>query len=152
MSWFLGELGQRFDDEETLYVHLTRSPDDVIASYARRWDSGFRSNIGRAFGHGIVVRTEDWPEGEIDSVIRFYVETVTANIEAFLRGRFSMAMQLETIEAEFPDFVDRIGATGDLDAAAAELRVKHNASPARPGSGEREAAVSEVSAADLDRR
>jgi membrane protein implicated in regulation of membrane protease activity len=128
LSWFLGELGRRFDDDETLYVHLTRSPEDVIASYARRWGSGFRSNIGRAFGHGIVIRTEDWPESEVESVIRFYVETVTTNIETFLEGRSSMAMQLESIQTQFPDFVDRIGATGDLEAAKAELHVKHNAS------------------------
>lgn len=131
LSWFLGELGRRFDDNETLYVHLTRSPEDVIASYAQRWDSGFRSSIGRAFGHGIVVRTEDWSEAEVESVIRFYVETVTANIEAFLEGRPSMSMQLESIQEQFPGFIDRIGATGDLQAANAELLVKHNARTVR---------------------
>ncbi len=141
LSWFLGELGRRFDDDETLYVHLTRSPDDVVASYTRRWDSGFRSNIGRAFGHGIVVRTEDWPADEVQSVIRFYVETVTANIEAFVEGRPSMSMQLEAIQAQFPDFIERVGASGDLAAAAAELRVMHNASPAGHVSDERQGAV-----------
>lgn len=150
LSWFLGELGRRFDDDETLYVHLTRSPEDVIASYARRWSSGFRSNIGRAFGHGIVIRTEDWPDSEVESVVRFYVETVTTNIEAFLEGRSSMSMQLETIQTQFPDLIDRIGATGDLQAAMAELQVKHNASGPAAGTaqledvGEEDAAPGEL--------
>lgn len=129
LSWFLGELARRFDDDDTFYVHLTRSSDEVIASYARRWDSGFRSGITRAFGYGIVVRTRDWAPEEIDSVIRFYVETVTSNVESFLRDRPSMTIQLERLEEQFPEFVDRIGATGDLAAARAELAVAHNASP-----------------------
>ena len=141
LSWFLGELGRRFDDDETLYVHLTRSPEDVIASYARRWSSGFRSNIGRAFGHGIVIRTDDWPDSEVESVVRFYVETVTTNIEAFLEGRSSMSMQLEAIQRQFPDLIDRIGATGDLQAAMAELQVKHNASGTAAGTAQAEDVV-----------
>ena len=150
LSWFLGQLGQRFDDDETMYVHLTRSPDDVIASYTRRWNSGFRSNIGRAFGHGIVVRTEDWPEGDVESVVRFYVETVTANIEAFLEGRSAMSIQLETIDTQFPDFIDRVGATGDLRAATAELGVRHNASAAGHVSGVRGTADPAGSATALE--
>lgn len=138
LSWFLGELGRRFDDDDTLYVHLTRSPEDVVSSYSRRWNSGFRSNIARAFGHGIVVRTEDWPEEEIESVVRFYVETVTANIDAFLEGRQSISIQLEAIDTQFPNFVDRLGATGDLSAATGELQVRHNASHVGSGSGHRQ--------------
>jgi len=128
LSWFLGELDRRFDDDETFYVHLTRSSDEVVESYARRWDSGFRSSIGRAFGYGIVIRGREWPPEDVESVLRFYVDTVTSNVDSFLRGRNGMTIALERLDEQFESFADRIGATGDLGAAHRELDVRHNAS------------------------
>ena len=101
LSWFLGELDRRFDDDETFYVHLTRSSDEVVDSYARRWDAGFRSNIGRAFGYGIVIRANEWPPEDVESVLRFYVDTVTSNVDAFLRSRNAMTIELEQLDPKF---------------------------------------------------
>ena len=82
----LGGLGRALDDETTLYAHLTRDPALVAASFRRRWTSTYRASIILAFGHGIVSRTDDSDSEEIGRVCDFYVETVTANISAFVVG------------------------------------------------------------------
>lgn len=126
LAWFLGGLGQAFDDRSTLYVHLRRDPDDVAASFMRRWDTASKASIIRAFGHGVVMRRDPWDTPE--DVCRFYVRTVTDNIDAFLEGRRCMTMWLDEIGSEFPSFLDRLDATGDLDGAVAEWGTRHNAS------------------------
>lgn len=85
-----------------------------------------RASIIRAFGHGIVMRGKDWDDPE--RVCQFYVETVTANIEEFLKPRPSVTIQLERADHQFPRFVEAIGATGHVAAAFSEWDVKHNAS------------------------
>ncbi|MDN5744085.1 MAG: hypothetical protein L0H31_03070 [Nocardioidaceae bacterium] len=128
LSWHLALLGQRWDKDGAFYVHLKRDPDAVARSYARRWNGKYRASMIRAFGHGIVMRAKDWPEEKRVDVARFYADTVNANIEEFLKNRPSMTVDLETIETDFPVFLDRIGAEGDLDAAIGEWSVRHNAS------------------------
>ncbi|WP_100448567.1 hypothetical protein [Glycomyces xiaoerkulensis] len=131
LSWFFGPLAERFDDDRTLYVHLRRDPEAVAQSYLRRWDNPNRASMIRAFAHGIVQRKRDWPEGERLEVCRAYVDTVTANIDAFCADRPSMTIWLERAEEQFPAFLERIGAEGDLDAAVAEWDTVHNSSPDR---------------------
>lgn len=128
LSWVLGGLGQKYDDTDVLYVHLQRDRDAVAHSYARRWDSKFNASMIRAFGHGIVMRKQEWPEERRVDVARHYVDTVTANIDEFLRNRPSMTIHLESIAQDYPRFLDRIGAEGDLDTARGEWDVRHNAS------------------------
>ena len=128
LSWSLGGLGARWDPEDVLYVHLKRDREAVARSFLKRWDSKFRPSIIRAFGHGIVQRVKDWPEEQRLDVCRHYVDTVTANIDDFLRARPSMTVDVENVETDFALFLDRIGAQGDRDAALDEWRVRHNAS------------------------
>jgi hypothetical protein len=128
LSWFLGPLAARFPDETTLYVHLVRDHDAVVDSFARRWDSPFRASIIRAFGHGIVMRTSDWPEDEIRGVCSTYVSTVNDNIREFLRHRDAVEVDIANGIEMLPRIADRIGAAGDIEAALAELAVHHNAS------------------------
>jgi len=128
LSWHLGELGRRWDGRGTLYVHLMRDPDMVAASFAKRWDSTYRPSMIRAFGHGIVMRTQDWPEERRLDVARFYADTVNSNIEEFLAHRPSVTVNVETVGDDFPRFLDGIGAEGDLTAAVAEWDTQHNAS------------------------
>lgn len=128
LSWQLGRLGARWDREDVLYVHLTRDREAVARSFRTRWDSTFRASMIRAFGHGIVQRAKEWPEERRLDVCRDYVDTVTANIDDFLRTRPSMTVELESIHIDFAEFLDRIGAEGDRGAALAEWGVRHNAS------------------------
>lgn len=129
LSWFLGQLAARFEGKEVFYVHLRRDPTAVARSYLRRWDSDptFRASIIRAFGHGLLKHTDDWLGEERMEVCRMYVNTVTSNVDDFLRGRPSMTMWLEEVDDTFPVFLERINAEGDLEQARAEWRVAHNA-------------------------
>jgi hypothetical protein len=128
LSWFLGGLGRRFDDDSTLYVHLTRDRSAVVESFERRWDSAFRASIIRAFGHGIVSRSVDWSLDERREVCGFYVDTVNQNVAEFVAGRQSIALQLELLDEQFVPFAERIGGRVDADAALAALRIRHNSS------------------------
>ena len=128
LSWFLGPIGSRFDDETAFYVHLVRDRTAVIESFLRRWDSSFRASIIQAFAHGIVMRTQDWGDAERREVCATYVTTVGENIRQFLLGRRSMEIAIESAGEVFPDFLDRIGGTGDVGAALAELGIHHNSS------------------------
>lgn len=128
LSWFLGELESRFADEP-LYVHLKRDPEQVANSFATRWNRPYQANMVRAFAHGIVMRSEPWPEDIRIDVCRFYVQTVTNNIDVFLRKKSNqMTVWLEEAAAWLPDFWDRIGGSGDLAAAIGEFDIRHNAS------------------------
>ncbi|ROT96122.1 hypothetical protein [Histidinibacterium lentulum] len=125
LAWFLGRIEAEWGDRAA-YVHLTRDPEAVARSFARRANPG----ILQAYRNGILLgaawKRPDQPRIEI---ARDYVATVTANITAFLARRAHvMALSLETLEEEFPRFLDWIGAEGDLGAAQAEIRLRHNAS------------------------
>lgn len=127
LSWFLGGLGERFADDDTFYVHLTRKRVQVARSYANRFYSGFHSGMMPAFSQGILMRPR-WKPEQYVKVARFYVDTVNANIAEFLRHRpHTMEFPLERAAELFPTFWQRIGAEGDLDAALAEFRIRHNA-------------------------
>jgi hypothetical protein len=119
LAWFLGGLEQRYG-AAPLYVHLRRDPEAVAKSFNRRWHHG----IMPAFGTGVIAVTK--PSG-IDGA-RFYVETVTANIEAFLQGKPNrMTVWLEDAADWFPALWQRVDGQGDLTAALSEFDVRHNA-------------------------
>lgn len=128
LSWFLGGLGEQFDNTDCFYVHLTRDRNSVASSFLNRWDSGYRGSIIRAFAHGMLMEGNDWREEERLDVCRFYVDTVNTNITEFLKTRPSMTVQLENVGEDFTEFLNRIDARGDLDAALREWRTRHNAS------------------------
>lgn len=125
LSWMLGRMDQSFGPEAA-YVHLTRDPEAVAQSYARRAGYG----IMHAYYHGIVFPpAEDSGDRPVIEHARDMVATITANIETFLRGKPQvMRMRLEEMEARFPDFWDWIGAEGRLDLALKEWSTRHNES------------------------
>lgn len=129
LSWVLGRLDRVFGDEAA-YVHLTRDPEEVAHSFARRAHQG----IIRAYRTDILSRSRSRrAHVPMLEYCRDYVATVTANIEAFLKDKSRVLdMRLETIGPDFDRFADWIGAEGDLSAARAELAVRHNASRAAP--------------------
>lgn len=136
LAWFLGGLSERYGDAP-LYVHLRRDAEAVARSFLSRFpNERFGANMIRAFANGIVMRRQPWPEDERLEVCRFYVDTVTSNIESFLADKpHTMTVWLEDAGDWFPAFWRAIGAEGDLEAAMSEFEVRHNAG--RAGHGRR---------------
>ncbi|QBI56787.1 hypothetical protein [Streptomonospora litoralis] len=126
LSWFLGELGKRFGDEPT-YVHLTRDPEQVAASYARRY--GVRAGIAPAYASGIIRARSPRTDAERLAAARAYVRTVTANIEAFLADKTRVVhMGIAAPEPGLSRLWDLAELSGDRLAAADALEQRHNAS------------------------
>lgn len=122
LSWLLGRLQRAYGDD-ALYVHLRRDPEAVIESFSRRHHFG----ILRAYQEGILLGSD--PTLPARELARDYLDTVEANITAFLRHRpRTLCVQLERADSDFPLFWEAIGASGDLDAALAEFKVRHNQS------------------------
>lgn len=137
LSWMLGRLERQFG-AAAAYVHLTRDAEEVAQSYARRAGYG----IMKAYYRGIVFAGPEQDEfaRPVISHARDMVDTVNANIDAFLRGKpHVMRMRLEDAETDFPRFWDWIGAEGRLDSAMQEWSIRHNetAPGARSGIGGR---------------
>lgn len=116
LSWFLGELETRWGDNAR-YVHLTRDPQACAESFANR------KGIVRAFGNAVLMGCE---ASRLQRAA-YYVETVTANISAFLaRRRHVMEMRIEDWRDNFPEVWDWMGADGDLSAALDKFTKGHN--------------------------
>jgi len=127
LSWFLGGLEKRYGGEP-LYVHLRRDAEATARSFEARWGMG----IIRAFAQTIIAHPEEWPAEDRLTLCREYVQTVTANIELFLRDKPStMTVWLDDYKTWFPDLWRRIEGEGNLDAALAEFAVRHNATAHR---------------------
>lgn len=125
LTWLFGRLERDWGDRAR-YVHLVRDPEATARSYARRADRGiimaYRTEIlMRALRRNARATTLDF--------CRDYVDTVTENIQLFLRDKTAtMTVRLEDAEADFDRFWEWVGAAGDAAAARAEWRVRHNAS------------------------
>lgn len=126
LAWFLGRLERRYP-RDVFYVHLQREPEAVARSYARRLTPGM---ILPAYARGIYLyQPRELDEALALAAARDYIDTVSANIELFLRSKANwMPFQLENAKEDFKVFWSRIGAEGDLNAALAEFDVAYNAS------------------------
>ncbi len=121
LAWFLGRLEEKYGDD-AVYVHLHRDPEAVAQSYNKRWD--YWGGIISAYAGGIVLSREFGLD-----VARDMVRTIDENISLFLRGKSrSFVIDIESVEERFPVFAKEIGARGDIDAALAEFRKRHNPS------------------------
>lgn len=127
LTWFLGRLDRAFGNS-AFYVHLTRDVDAVAHSFAKRmsWEGA----ILPAYANGIIMNgTKVNPNAENLDFAYDYIDTVTSNIEHFLKDKtMKMNFSLEEAESDFPAFCEKIAANGDLDAATAEFKINHNAS------------------------
>jgi hypothetical protein len=124
LAWLLGRLEHVYGDA-AVYVHLTRNPDAVAKSFAARWDL-VEVNIARAYWQAVHMRGEE-PADRV-AVGLDYVESVTRNIDAFLRGKSHVVhVSLDTAKEDFARFWDAIGAEGDKAAALAEWDTRYNA-------------------------
>ena len=122
LCWLLGRLENTFGDD-AFYVHLTRNIDDTIASFSKRIDFG----IMKAYEQGILMH--DNRVALPSDIARDYIDTINSNIKLFLRKKPNqMNISLETISSDFPAFLERINAAGDIDAAMQEWKLSYNAS------------------------
>ena len=123
LTWLTGRLDKVWGDNAH-YVHLSRNPDALLGSLLDRYDWG----IMKAYRREILMRGAKNREATPEEFCYDYINTVTQNIELFLRNKSHVSiMQLENMEEQFPEFWSNIGAEGDLSAAMQEWRVKHNA-------------------------
>lgn len=125
LAWFLGEMHERYGNEP-LYVHLTRDPAATAESFSERFHG--RSSIVRSFGQHIIIKPNVPADGQqrLD-ISRYCVDTIDANIRLFLRDKTKVVrVQMENFHEGFDRVWTRMGALGDLDAAHAELDVRHN--------------------------
>jgi len=122
LSWLLGRLDKSYGDD-AFYVHLKRRPQDTASSFAKRIDFG----ILKAYEQGVLMHdTHQLPANDIASD---YIETTNSNIELFLKDKtHKMLISLETVQTDFTDFWQRIGAQGNCDDALNEWRINYNAS------------------------
>lgn len=125
LSWMLGSLDERFGDA-AFYVHLTRGKDAVVKSWDKRWNHSF-SNI-RHFAEGVLSNVPELlSEADKRVIGEQHYDVVNANISLFLKDKSNvMSICLEDIEEDFSRFWNAIGAEGDLTAALAEFKKKHN--------------------------
>lgn len=119
LSWMLGRLEQKFGDN-ALYVHLTRDASKVAASYDKRWN--LKHGIVESYNRAIMMQPVNNDDAASDMI-----ETVTANIEAFLANKSHVIkIDIDAPQQEFRRFVEIIRAEGDIEAAVAEFSVRHN--------------------------
>lgn len=125
LAWFPGRLAAAYGDE-AFYVHLRRDEEATAASFAKRWNKPAM----RAWRKGILWDVD--PGIDRTALALDLVRTMNSNIELYLRDRpQTMSIDIEDAQAAFGDFWTRIGAEGDLDAARAELSVRHHEGKAR---------------------
>jgi hypothetical protein len=128
LTWHLGLLGQHYAQKDVLYVHLKRDAEKTTQSFLHRWEnSTYRASIIRAFAHGIVMQRKDWTKDQRVEVCRHYIDTISANIEEFIKDRPRMTVHLEDGGASFEAFLQRIEAKGNIEKCKAEWSRIHNA-------------------------
>ncbi|MCF8463908.1 MAG: hypothetical protein K9G41_03645 [Flavobacteriales bacterium] len=125
LCWMLGLLDEKYENE-AYYIHLVRNKAEVVESWNQRWNLSF-SNI-RFFAEGVLSNV---PEllSDADKLIvsEQYYDTVEANIKLFLKDKqHQLTIEMEDIENGFSCFWEEIGAEGNLPAALAEFKIKHN--------------------------
>jgi len=125
LSWFLGTLDKKFG-KDAFYIHLTRDREQVVESFKQRWS--YQGNIIKSFSEGILLHGFNKKNDlEKTQIVRDYCETVTNNIESFLKDKpHKIDMRLETINDDFVRFSSVIGAKGDLSAALESFSIPLN--------------------------
>ena len=125
LSFFLGLMARRYPD--AFYIHMRRSLGGIADSFTRcHKQSAYTGSVVAAWGKSI----EPMSQGDYHKAALDYATATDANISEFLKDREHMVFEIENDpKAAFVLFWERIGATGDLDAALAEFDTKHNSGP-----------------------
>lgn len=132
LTWMLGSLDARYGDDP-VYVWLTRDPEQVARSYARRYDVGV--GIMRAYACHIVMQPRPpWTEHARVRVARQMVQTINDNIRLFVRDKPRVVrVDIDDPHQAFDTFWDVLGGDGDRRAAHRTLGTVHNASRGAAG-------------------
>ncbi|MBW2961136.1 hypothetical protein [Mesonia aestuariivivens] len=125
LSWHLGEMNQKFTDQ-VFYVHLKRDRDKTAKSFSKRFLK--KKSMVDAYSGGIKMNPPETLNKEEQLQLCYdYVDTVTANIDLFLKHQpKQLTIQLATIKEDFKIFWNQINAEGDLKAALASFDKRHN--------------------------
>lgn len=121
LAWRLGML-ERAYGKNAFYVHLTRNRQAVQMSYERKF---LRKRQGGVAAWSFMTTAN--PDRHLSLIVADMLETMTVNIEAFLRDKDAIIGTLETADQWFPYFWERIDAEGDFDAAVAEFQHHYGA-------------------------
>lgn len=123
LMWYFGLLEEEHG-QHAFYVHLTRDPEKVAASYLRKFQ---RKGAGLARAWYELMRH---PVPDYMGACMFDMVTIlTANIRGYLRDKDHMTIDIDSAAKAFPSFCERIGAQGDIGAACREFSVHYNAGP-----------------------
>ena len=126
LTWILGRIEESFSDD-AFYVHLTRNSEATARSFNKRWH--IREGIIAAYRDAILMGAE----GEPMAVCADYVDTVNANIRAFLKDKpNTMSFKVESARQHWPVFWNSNGAKGDMEAALNEWNISHNTQHPQP--------------------
>lgn len=129
LSWVLGGLDRAWG-KSARYVYLRRDFEATAVSMANRRGIGLRGYIDGQLmwvNPPLVRRMSQRPYKEVLEIARDYIRAVEANVEFFLRDKEWIEVRLESFRPDFERFWRWCGAEGDLDAALAELEIRHNA-------------------------
>ncbi len=123
LTWMLGRVEKCYGNN-AYYVHLRRDPTKTAESFAKRYKKG----IIYAYRSAILLNASH----RLDRIqlCYDYVQTVTANIEVFLKGKsHQIEIEIDRPEDGFAKFWSDIGAQGTYQLALNDLLMRHNASP-----------------------
>lgn len=137
LAWMLGRMDALWG-KNAFYVHLTRDAKECAKSWVRlcqlerlrgatqalNLPEHLHRPGGPVWAHMHVQALKLAP---LELVAEDMVRSINSDIRMFLKDKDWMPLMLERAEEDFPLFLDRIGAEGDLEAAQAEWRVKHEA-------------------------
>jgi hypothetical protein len=127
LSWFLGQLNQRYGDD-AFYVHLKRNRSDTVRSLNRRWNT--QTSIVKAFANGVLKIPHYLLNKKSKiKICEDYYDSITANIELFLKDKSNkQTIRLESFETDFIEFCEYINAEVDIEFALKDLKHEHNKS------------------------
>lgn len=121
LSWYLGRLDAVYG-ARAAYVHLTRDPSEVAASYAAR----HKGRLAPSWMRYIMGAEKETMEAEAERMMADMVEVITANIQLFLRDKLWMPFRVEHHEEDWPRFWEWVGAEGNYRASLKAWNHRHN--------------------------
>ena len=125
-SWFLGVLGEKYGNSP-VYVHLKRDRAATVTSLKSRWASNV--SIMKTFGYGVLMDGKPKSEEDWHEIAEMYFDTVTQNIELFLRQKTKvLEIRLENPLDDFAALWRVAQVEGNIQQALAEWSTRHNCS------------------------